>query len=181
MVFPQLSAGYRPSNYLGKMRLSLYKQARAWDVKHLLSLMSNCSHCFCQQIVHLRGLFTSEISLPALVFLGWHLQLAPAPADSCGQRCSLLRSLFGNVVLHPNIWVITSSTEINQGQGSKLRRRPSSVSGPRNMPDLLHLALPCTEYTFEWSLISSISFAILVPSQFIVSKNQNIYWKNKNH
>lgn len=49
------------------------------------------------------GLLMSEIYLPALVFIGWHLQLAPALEDSHGQLCSLLCSLFRNVMLHPNI------------------------------------------------------------------------------
>lgn len=46
------------------------------------------------------GLFTSETYLPALVFIGWHLQLAPALADSRGQHRSLL---FENAMLYPNI------------------------------------------------------------------------------
>lgn len=30
------------------------------------------------------GLFTSEMHLPPLVFMGWHLQLAPVLTDSQG-------------------------------------------------------------------------------------------------
>lgn len=106
--------------------------------------------------------------------MGWHLQFAPARAGSRGQRRSPLRSLFNSVAPYPNIWPITSGAETGEGRTPELRCLPSSVSGPRNMPDLSPLAPPCTQHAFEQSLIASISFQMSVPSQIIVPKNQSV-------